>query len=62
MIMSDTYSGENAYIYSSRILNFKGISSVSKLLTSSNIFLMSLDSHNVLTYSGNSDNKCDTHG
>jgi len=50
MIMSDTYSGENAYIYSSRILNFKGISSVSKLLTSSNIFLMSLDSHNVLTY------------
>lgn len=50
MIMSDTYSGENAYIYSSRILNFKGISSVSKLLTSSNIFLMSLDSHNVLSY------------
>lgn len=48
--MSDTYSGENAYIYSSRILNFKGISSVSKLLTSSNIFLMSLDSHNVLSY------------
>ncbi|WP_392400107.1 hypothetical protein [Aeromonas salmonicida] len=50
MIMSDTYSGENAYIYSSRILNFKDISSVSKLLTSSNIFLMSLDSHNVLSY------------
>ncbi|QJT25474.1 hypothetical protein E4185_04125 [Aeromonas media] len=50
MIMSDTYSGENTYIYSSRILNFKGISSVSKLLTSSNIFLMSLDSHNVLSY------------
>lgn len=50
MIMSDTYSGENAYIYSSRILNFKGISSVSNLLTSSNIFLMSLDSHNVLSY------------
>ncbi|MFS1162053.1 hypothetical protein ACLKQF_05610 [Aeromonas salmonicida] len=48
--MSDTYSGENAYIYSSRILNFKDISSVSKLLTSSNIFLMSLDSHNVLSY------------
>lgn len=48
--MSDTYSGENTYIYSSRILNFKGISSVSKLLTSSNIFLMSLDSHNVLSY------------
>lgn len=51
--MSDTYSGENAYIYSSRILNFKGISSVSKLLTSSNIFLMSLDSHNVLSYRKN---------
>lgn len=50
MIMLDTYSGENAYIYSSRILNFKGISSVSNLLTSSNIFLMSLDSHNVLSY------------
>ncbi|GKQ97406.1 hypothetical protein [Aeromonas hydrophila] len=49
MSIPDRYSGENAYIYSSRILNFRGISSVNKLL-SSDVFLMSLDSNNTLSY------------
>ncbi|MFQ1778871.1 hypothetical protein ACK37A_09325 [Aeromonas veronii] len=53
MAISDTFSGESTYIYSSRIVNFHGIKNANKKLMSSGLFLMSLDSNGLLSYKKN---------